>query len=73
MLSGKASKGIKSLCGYRSGTIVSEIGTIPAGGNSKFNVALGIVLGVWRLEEWTGATEDELPSASEGQQDPVRR
>ena len=46
MLSGKASKGLKSLSGYRSGTIVPEIGTIPADGNRKFNVALRIVLGV---------------------------
>ena len=73
MLSGKASRGIKSFSAYRSGTIVSENGTIPAGGKRKFNIALRNVLGVWPLEEWTGGTEDELPSASEEQQDPVRR
>ena len=73
MLSGKASKGIRSFSGYTSGTIVSENGTIPAGGKRKFNIALRNVLGVWPLEEWAEGTEYELPSASEGQQDPVRR
>ena len=58
MISGKGSKGIKSFSGYRSGTIVSENGTTPAGGKRKFNVALRIVLGVWSPEEWTGVTED---------------
>ena len=46
MLSGKTSKGIKSFSGYRSGTIVSENGTIPAGGKRTFNVALRNVLEV---------------------------